>query len=442
MDISVSQVVGLIWNFIADVWGATWWFWIFWIIFPVARSTWMYWKNCLFEHAEMQKNTVVVEMRIPREIVRSPRSMDQFFQSIAYLRNSAGNLGEKYLDGEVTRWYTFEIVSFSGEVHFYMKLPKKQKMMVEAALFANYPEIELLETEDYIHRLPHHISEIKAQNMDLWGSELVLSKEGGYPLNTYMEFETPDEQHQTDPFASFIESLGKVRKGEFLGIQFICAPESQTSWGKQFAHIVEELRTPQTVGGHGHSNDPAELIKAVSLQKSPGQTDVLKAIERNLSKPAFSTLIRFIYISPKNLYYDTFARRSIMGSFNQYGSADLNSFVINGGITTKVDFWNWPYCFSKWRSMARKQRVLHTYLEREHLIHEWVGRVLTSHPLHWNTHSQACTISTEGMASLYHPPASALVTTAPHTRRVESKKMGAPAGLPIYAEEDVLGRFK
>ena len=180
---------------------------------------------------------------------------------------------------------------------------------------------------------------------------------------------------------------------------------------------------------------------AFAVTQSPSSTPG-PSVKEKITGYDFSIIdLPLLHSQMEALFHGNF-NQVYASSFNQYGPADLNSFVINGGITTKVDFWNWPYCFSKWRSMARKQRVLHTYLEREHLIHEWVGRVLTSHPLHWNTHSQACTISTEGMASLYHPPASALVTTAPHTRRVESKKMGAPAGLPIYAEEDVLGRFK
>ena len=388
------------------------------------------------------KKAVFLEMRIPRETLRSPRSMDQFFQAVAGLRNAEGDLGEKYLDGETTRWYTFEMVSFSGEIHFYIKLHRKQRMLIEASMFSNYPEVEIAEVEDYMRHLPHHVLELKQDNLNLWGSEMVLAKEPGYPLNTYMEFENMEEAHQVDPMAAFIENLGKARKGEFIGIQYCLAP-LPLSWGKDYEYIVEELRTPKMAKGSKPkaSLDPNELVKAAMLQKSPGETDILKSVERNLSKPAFRVLIRFIYIAPKNIFYDSFARRAIRGSFNQFGSADLNSFNLNHGTSTRVRPWVFPFVFPNLRNRLRQQRILDSYIEREHEIHQWMGKLLTSHIFGWNFHSKAVIISSEGMASLFHPPMN-LVTTAPHTQRIESKKQGAPAGLPIYADESVLDKYK
>ncbi len=446
MDFAFNDIASAIGGYLGAFFGATWWFWLFFVLFASARSAFLYWRNTVFEHAELSPSngrpsgSIMLEMKIPREILRSPRSMDQFFQAVAYFRNVEGDLGEKYLDGEVTVWYSFEIVSFSGEIHFYIRLKKKQRMLLEAAMFSYYPEVELVEVEDYTKRLPHHVLDMKEQNLKLWGSEMVLAKEGGWPLNTYMEFENMEEAHQVDPMATFIENLGKARKGEFVGIQYNCVPKDPTGWSKEYEYIVEELRTPQMKPGHGGQMDQGELIKAVALQKSPGQTDILKAVERNLSKPAFDVVIRFLYIAPAKIYYDSFPRRAIRGAFNQFGSSDLNSFVMSKGASTRVRPWNWPFLFSGWRNLARQQRLLHNYLEREHSIHQWMGRLLTSHPLMWNVHTKSAVISTEGMASLFHPPTN-LITTAPHTQRVESKKMGAPAGLPIYADEDVLTKY-
>lgn len=443
-DLSFVQIVSLIGTYLGQFFAATWWAWAFLVIFPTARSTWLYWKQTMFEHAFLH-DTIFLEMKIPRETLRSPRSMDQLFQAIAALRNAAGDLGEKYLDGEVTRWYTFEMVSFGGEIHFYMRVPKKQRPLVEAAFFSYYPEVEIAEAEDYVKKLPHHARELDSQHLDMWATEMILTKEDGYPLKTYVDFESPDEIHQVDPMAAFMENLGKVRKGEFMGIQFNLAPEG-FDWGHHYEHIVENLRSPKMAKSAGHTKggSEAELATALRmsmLQKSPGQTQVLEAVERNLSKPAFFSMIRLVYISPQNIFYDSFARRAIKGAFNQYGAGDLNSFTDNKGISTKVRPWNFPFLFPNLRRLGRRQRVLQNYMHREHFIHEWTGRILTSHFTNWNFHSRANVISSEGLASLFHPPTQ-LVTTAPLTKRVESKKTGAPAGLPIYAEEEVLDKFK
>lgn len=168
MDISAGEVFVNIGHYIVAFIEATWWFWLFFIVFPIGKSTYLYWKNTFMEYDWLSK-AVFLEMRIPRETLRSPRSMDQFFQAVAALRNAEGDLGEKYMEGETTRWYTFEMVSFSGELHFYMRVHKKQRMLVEAAMFSYYPEVEVVEVEDYTRRLPHHVLELKEQNLDLWG---------------------------------------------------------------------------------------------------------------------------------------------------------------------------------------------------------------------------------------------------------------------------------
>src|SRR5207244_2896796 len=103
-------------------------------------------------------------------------------------------------------------------------------------------------------------------------------------------------------------------------------------------------------------------------------------------------------------------------------------------ISTKINPMTWPFVFRLRRLAARRQRVLQNYLEREMYHHTFWGRILSSHIFDWNFKSYPMILNTESLASLFHPP-SMLVVTAPHTQRVESKKMGAPAGLPIYGDE-------
>ena len=434
------QLLQAVFLWLRHFFASTWWFWSFFFLFSSARSAFLYWRQRIFESSMTWS---FLEFKIPREILKSPRSMDQLLQGLAALRNVPSNFGEKYLDGEVTRWFTFEMVSFGGEIHFYARVYKKLRHMVEAVFFSYYPDVEIIESPDYISKLPHSVADAEAQNLELWGSEVVLKKEAGFPIRTYLAFESPDEEHQFDPMSAFMENLGKLKKEEFLGVQFNIAPEDQ-DWGKHFEHIVEDLRTPKEAKNQSHAKtgDPtADAIKKAMLQKSPGETDVLRTVEENLSKPAFKCFIRVLYLSPRHLFFDTMPRRAVLGSLNQYGSAALNSFLINKDMTSKTDAWSWPYVFRGFRNRARQQRILHTYLEREFEIEEWMGKFLTSHFFNWNCHSRELVLSTESLASIYHPPTS-LVLTAPHTQRIESKKMGAPAGLPIYADESVLDRFK
>ncbi len=189
-------------------------------------------------------------------------------------------------------------------------------------------------------------------------------------------------------------------------------------------------------GGEGEEGGTQEML----IARSPGHIEILKKVEENLSKPAFDTLVRFIYLSPKEGFSDTFPRRGLRGAFNQYSALNLNSFRDNYSITTRTRIWNWPHIFPKVRNEYRKQRLLHNYRTREVPPETWMGKLLTSYLFNWNFGSKRFLMNVKCLATLYHPP-TAVVLTAPHIRRVESRRTGPPAGLAIYGEEGEIERF-
>ncbi|MEK7212650.1 MAG: hypothetical protein AAB686_03155 [Patescibacteria group bacterium] len=437
----------------------TWWLWAFLILRPLAASTWLFWRQEKFKD---EIKWVLLEMRIPREVRKSPRAMEQVLAALHQLRNAPYDIREKWWDGEVTRWFSLELVSFGGELHFYVRVYHKQRNLLEAAFFSYYPDVELVEIDDYVNRIPANIQELYSQGYNVWGTEMVLRREDAYPIKTYEEFvESSEEEKQYDPIAAFLEVLGKVKKEEMVGIQLLIAPGDVVKWRKDWEHLVEELRQSK---GHSQAKSkvytksefPGFILPAFSVVKTdtkdepgffksfmrtPGETDVLKAIEENISKPAFDTLVRFIYLSPQTIFYDSYARRGLTGAFNQYAALDMNSFVPNYPTSTRTRFWQWPHIFHKVRNEYRKQRLLHNYRYRKNPVETWMGKLMTSHLFSWNFFSRRFSMNTECLATLYHPPIF-LVLTAPHFKRLESRKAGPPAGLAIYGEETEIEKFQ
>ncbi len=435
------------------------------IVFPMARSTWLFWKQEVYKVESIQ--FVLLELRLPREVRKSPRAMEQALAAIHALRNSPNDFGERWMDGEITRWYSFEVVSFGGEVHFYMRVYKKQRDIIEAALYSFYSDLEIVEVEDYTKRFPKNVGELYQRGYDMWGSELKLKREDAYPIKSYIDFEEIDEDRQFDPMSVCLEILGKIKKEEIIAIQILLEPADH-NWKDKWKDLVEKLRLkedprkakareqagykrkiefeggilphfPIIKSGEDKKDEFGSFTK--SFMRTPGETDVLKAVEENLAKPAFETMIRFIYLSPKELFYDTFPRRGIMAIFNQYASADLNSFERNESVSTRTKIWHWPHILPATRNEYKKQRLLINYRHRE-LPHEtFMGKVLTSHWYNWNFISKTFTLSNRSVATIFHPP-TFVVLTAPHIKRVESKKMGPPSGLPIYGGEEDIEKFK
>ncbi len=410
---------------------ALWWLWLFAVLLYLTEQLWLHWRQELFKRAIKFS---VVELRMPREVTKNPIAMEQVLRSIHALRNSAGDIREKYWEGEVTVWFALEMVSFGGQVHFYVRCQSSRKSLVEAAFFSYYPDVEIVDVEDYVSKLPKDLAEMHEKGLDVWGTEMLLAKDPIYPIKTYPNFESMEEDKQYDPISAFLEILGKLKPEETVCIQILIAPAGP-DWAKPWEKKIVELQTPKTmVMGTG------DEARDVAMARSPGQTDVLKAVEQNVSKPAFLTLVRFLYLSPAATYSDTFARRGLTGAFNQYAALNLNSFKPNRMVATRAQIWNWPHAYPKVRVDYRKQRLLWNYPRREVPPEVWLGRLFTSYPMNFNFASQRFFMNVEGIATLFHPP-TAVVLTAPHIQRVESKKAGPPAGLAIYGEEKELGRF-
>ncbi len=443
-----------IWQFLS----LSWWLWVFLIFLPFFKSAWLFWRQELYKRTSEFK-MVMFEIRMPREVRKSPRAMEQVLMAIHGLRNVASDIREKWWDGEITKWFALEMVSFGGQIRFFIRSYYKQRPLIEAAFFSYYPDVELVEVDDYIDSLPSNVKEMREQGYDLWGTEMILAREAAYPIRTYIEFESPEEEKQYDPVSVFLEVLGRAKKEEIVGVQFLIQPEAP-DWNKKWEGLVEQLRerktkqkkpTAGTVMNFPGGPLPAFAVKGAgeaeskplmaSFMRTPGETDVLKAVENNLSKPAFNTLIRFIYFSPKALFYDSYARRGLTGSFNQYAALNLNFFRQNFPVSTRTRFWNWPHIFPRIRNEYRKANLLWNYRSRLMPPETFIGRLVTSNIFRWNFASRPSTLNVECLATLFHPP-TYLVLTAPHIKRVESRKAGPPAGMAIFGEEKEIEKYQ
>ncbi len=412
----------------------TWWLWFFVILFPLFVSLWLFWRQELYKKS---LSFTVLEVKVPRETIKSPQAMEQILQTFYTLRNIPKDLVAKYWKGEVTKWFSLEIVSFGGEVHLYVRFPSEYRNIIEAAFFSNYKDVELAEVDDYVTRFPSTVREARVRSTGIWGTELVLAKEEGYPIKTYVHFENQSEEKQFDPISGFLEVLSKLKQKEIISAQIIIAP-SDAKWGEKSAHLISELRksptttvaSPDTEGGK----------REVPLPRSRGQAEALEAVEGNIAKPAFDTIIRVLYLAPQELFSDSYARSALLGAFNQYSALNLNGFKQNSEASTKTGGWSWPHMSKSRRNMYREQRMLYNYRNREVPPETFMGKLITSYPESLNFASRRFKMNTEGIATLFHPPTIS-VLTAPHMIRVGSRKTGPPAGLAIYGDERELERF-
>ncbi|HTY39897.1 MAG TPA: hypothetical protein VMC43_02310 [Candidatus Paceibacterota bacterium] len=445
----------LIWQFLDWSWPG----WLFLALVPIFTKAWLYWRSRIFIASSRM---VLLELRMPREIAKSPRAMEQVLVSIHALRNAAGDFGEVWVDGEITRSFSLEVVSFGGEIHFYVRCYYKVRPLVEAAFFSYYQDIELVEVEDYTERFPASVNEMEAQGYNLYSCELALVKDPALPIRWYDEFESPDEAKEYDPVASLIETFGKTQKDQIIALQFVITPLGP-EWRKGREPYLQKLREEAGGGKQALAKKTARRnwdfslgpLPALRVEekgakednpfkpflRTPGEVDTIEAVEKNLAMPAFDTIIRFLYFSPKETYYDSFPKRGIIGSLNQYASLGLNAFWANVKTITLTKYVVKPYIFPALRASLKKQRALAYYKERRPAPIMFLEKLMNSHPLNWNFASKGLILTTKSLATVFHPP-TRHVLTAPHVKRLESKKAGPPAGLAIFGEEEGIEQYQ
>lgn len=417
-----------------------WWFWVFIFLAVVARRLWL-----LYVQEYYRRNAfkwVLLEVRIPREIVRTPRAMEQVFMAMHAVRNTADDLREVYWDGEVTMWFCCEAISFGGEIHFYLRVPGPRKNHIEAALFSQYPDIEITEVQDYIDRLPKTVSEIFASGYRIFGNELILDKPAFYPITTFVDFEAVQEEKELDPVSNLIETLSRIGPNDHLWLQILLRPKAGKNIKKFVDETDKEVERLKEKTGKRQIFSP-QFGQMIMIDRAPGEVELLKAVDRKADKPAFDVVIRYLYIAPKETFTASFGRRNILSSLNQYASEWLNRFRHNTSAWTIAKLWAFPYLFPGTRARARAERLYRYYRRRRMYALDWMTALFDIRLFDWGFRPRRFSnvvLNVEELATLFHPPTAA-VLTGPLIKRVEARKIGPPAGLPIYGEGEDAGEF-
>lgn len=367
---------------------------------------------------------VLLEIIPPRNIEKSPQVMESVYSGLSgSLRTPT--VFEEYLDGELSPQFSFEIASDEGTVHFYVKTFKKFQNLVEAHLYAQYPDVVINEVPDYVDEVPVVVPNDQ-WNLYGWDFELVMPDP--YPIRTYRSFQEDVTGKMIDPLSAIVEAMGKVGMGQKIWLQYIVIPEKE-KWNREEKKIVDEIagrtkKSPGIIEGFGKelgdvfSNiipglfGPVEFAKEAEKEESPlefrltpVEKDVLKAVENNMGKNMFLVKMRFVYLGKKENFDKANNAASIMGSMKQFNDMNLNSFKPDDKSKTYAD-----YLWTKPRVRFRQRKLFRRYRDRDP-----AGVIFR--------------LSTEELATVFHMPDMSIV--APSVTYVEAKRGGAPANLPV-----------
>lgn len=376
---------------------------------------------------------ILLEIKLPKEIKKTPLATELFLTAI-HQGGRESTWYDRLFLGKTRPFFSLEMASFEGEVKFFVRTEKFFKNLVEAQIYAQYPDIEIYEVDDYARMFDYN-----KDKYDLWGTEFKLGKADPYPIKTYVDYglhkEGVKDEEKTDPMTSVIEYLGSLGPKQYAWIQIIIRAHKKDK--KKDIDFLEKLKTFKNYEKIDWTKEgeveKEELLKKIKAPQSDdefgfrfptkGETDIINAIERNIGKLGFECAIRGVYFAEKG-NFNAVNIMGMLGSFRQYNTADLNKFDVVGAHTTAVDF-PWQD-FRGFRVNKKKANIFSAYVQRSAFYPSAESGVLTLFPEE-DTHTFV--LSTEELATIYHFPGGVVQT--PTFSKISSRKAEPPANLPV-----------
>ncbi|MDB5163153.1 MAG: hypothetical protein JWN28_761 [Candidatus Saccharibacteria bacterium] len=317
------EFIGFIFNFLLQ-----WYVWLP-IVLVLAYLTW---KN--YRKAEVIANMdgILLILEIPKTNDKSELAAEQMFASLHGILRDKGELKE---NGGVQEHLSFEFASVSGQIRFYVWVPKNLRSFVEGQIYSQYPTVQIRPAdEDYTaHEGEHSI---------VYSTSITLSETDFLPIKSFQSFEV-------DPLAGITGTLAKLEAtGEEIWVQILARPTAD-DWHKQTSKWVKGVRDGKSSSMKLGFSWVPQMLEA--LWKPPeagaGGTVTIKELsdrdktriaeaEKKATKLGYEVKIRIAYLGDSTVNARQ-QMQAIVGTFKQFNSTNLNGFKSSNASFKKED---------------------------------------------------------------------------------------------------------
>ena len=390
-----------------------------WLPLALISVFWDLWVHYVRTRLFSETKYALLEIRIPREIRKSPRAMEVVFNSL-YNTADEGTFWFRYWKGQVRPWFSFEIVSDFGQIRFFIWAQEKHKNYIESQIYAQYPEVEIHQVEDYTTAFS-----FDPDVNNLYGTHFEKAGPNTLPTVTYEDYGLDQvmlkEEQKIDPLSQLLELMSIIKPGEHIWLQIgIQAHKKErhggvfteaTDWRKEIAKTRQKLFENMKKEGR---SAPAKV-----------EQSLLDALGRAYQKYPFNCSIRAIYWADEAQKFRgpmigtvvTLMRPFSHSASVFSGSFDKDSFAgFNGFKPADGTGFNYPWQdFRKINSNRRKKEIVDSYKHRGFFYNPYKRKTFI--------------LTSEELATIYHFPGSTVA--APNLGRIPSKQSQPPSNLPV-----------
>ena len=371
------------------------------------------WSEMVGKKFAVKSGRTVFEIKLPQDVFKSPEAMEFVFTQILN-KATPDNLIETYIDGKRPMFYSVELVSRGGDVHFYATVLNKFRYGFIDNMYAQYPGVEVSEVElDYTSEIPHSL-----EGVSMMSFIFNKKKDQEFPIKTYLDFgmdKLPKEEEKVDPMTPMLEMLAGIKPHQQIWIQFLYRAHREQNfkhgqlhyhdtWEKSVQGKIDEIMKRGDYAEQKDENGTTLDLGAARL--TTFEKDKVDAMQRNAGKEAFECVIRVLYLSHKERDYDGGLYSRMIRTFAQTEIKGRNGI----GMKWRTDF-NYKFLSDPFGKIvpAMKREELHHYKTR-------------------NWHGPTAIFSAEELATLFHLPGK--VAGTPTLNRVPSTRGEAPSNLP------------
>jgi hypothetical protein len=264
---------------------------------------------------------------------------------------------------------SFEIVSKSNGIGFYVVVPDDIAMLVEKQINAAYPTAEI----DIVN--PQEIWDRGAYTKVV---ELKLRGANYYPIKNY-------EDIKNDTISAITSAMSKLSEDEVLAVQYVIQPAGD-NWRLEGRSFVRGVRN----------------AAANPEKKSNVDTSFLEAVDKKIAHPGFFVKIRLVAIA-KDKFTAEANVQNLISAFEEFSDVNYNRFVQN--------------------TWASQRKLIDDFIYRRMQVTE-IAVPVTGLTIY----SNASVLNTVEMASIFHMPNKNVQT--PNIMWLTARRSAAPTNLP------------
>jgi hypothetical protein len=371
----------------------------------------------------------LLEIIIPQTITKTPLAMETILANSMY-HKSQKDLWDKYWVGAIPFYFSLEIASIEGKIHFFVNTPSRVAPLIKSQIYAQYPQAKVIEADDYVWAVPKIGKET---GWSMWGCEWTLEKPDPFPIKTYVSYGldkvVKDPSEQVDPLVSMIEFFSTLGPGEQMWMQLMIRFTKKTYGGSsehnffyEAKRVLKEMVDPYT---EKKLNEDG-TVQSMQVRPPDYLKDEITSISEKQHKLCFDCGLRTVYAA-RNEVFDKQKSKALRMMFRQYNTGNFNSFKI-ANKTSYPSPWEDPFDMVL---ETRHNRMLDWYRFRIFFHPPWQYAMEYPFPMSLFIKTdipKMFVMNTEEIATLFHFPAG--VTSTPSIKRVETRTSKAPTNLP------------